>query len=294
MATAAGQRNPDIFSDVISRHLSDRIKLLLVYAILIVATVQTIYPLFWMVFGSLKTDADLFNNVWGPPRTMIWQNYVDAWRIADLGARIGNSIIITVLSLTVLLVVSSIAAYALARLQFPGRQAIFLIILATMMIPPEVTVIPLFIVVRTLGILNSRFGLVFVYAGTSMAFSIFLLRGFFMSIPPELEDAALVDGANRLQVFWYVVLPLARPGLATVAIFQGMFFWNEFFLAFIFIRQAELQTIPLGLVNFFYRYSADWTLYFAALSMVTIPVIVLYVAMQRWFIEGLTAGAVKS
>ena len=127
-----------------------------------------------------------------------------------------------------------------------------------------------------------------------MAFSIFLLRGFFMSIPPELEDAALVDGANRLQVFWHVVLPLARPGLATVAIFQGMFFWNEFFLAFIFIRQAELQTIPLGLVNFFYRYSADWTLYFAALSMVTIPVIVLYVAMQRWFIEGLTAGAVKS
>ena len=294
MAAASTNRRSNLFGDALSLYLTDRLKVFLVYAILIFATIQTIYPLIWMIFGSLKSDSDLFNNVWGPPRLIIWQNYLDAWRIADLGARIGNSIIVTVLSLTLLLIVSSIAAYALARLQFPGRQAIFLLILATMMIPPEVTVIPLFIVVRTLGILNSRFGLVFLYAGTSMAFSVFLLRGFFLAIPIELEDAALVDGANRLQVFWYMVLPLARPGLATVAIFQGMFIWNEFFLAFIFIRKKEMQTIPLGLVNFFYRYQADWTLYFAALTMVTVPVIILYVGMQRWFIEGLTAGAVKS
>ena len=294
MANALTYRRSDPSGDALSRYLRDRFKLVLSYAILIFATIQTIYPLIWMIFGSLKSDSDLFNNVWGPPRLVLWENYANAWRTAELGARIGNSIIVTVLSLTLLLIVSSIAAYALARLKFPGRQMIFLLILSTMMIPPEVTVIPLFIVVKTIGILNSRFGLVFVYAGTSTAFSIFLLRGFFMSIPPELEDAALVDGANRLQVFWHVVLPLARPGLATVAIFQGMFIWNEFFLAFIFIRHTELQTIPLGLVNFFYRYQADWTLYFAALAMVTVPVIVLYVGMQRWFIEGLTAGAVKS
>ena len=294
MATAPYKDRPDAFGDNFYRQLGEGLKVAVVYGILFFATLQTIYPLIWMIFGSLKSDSDLFNNIWGPPRSMIWQNYADAWQIADLGARIGNSIIVTVISLGLLLAVSSIAAYALARLSFPGRQVIFLLILATMMIPPEVTVIPLFIVVRNLGILNSRFGLIFVYVGTSMAFSIFLLRGFFMSIPPELEDAALVDGATRLHVFLYIVLPLARPGLATVAIFQGMFIWNEFFLAFIFIRQKELQTIPLGLVNFFNRYQAEWTLYFAALSMVTVPVIVLYVGMQRWFIEGLTAGAVKS
>lgn len=294
MAAAPYRERSDAFGDDFYLRLGKGFKLALVYGILIIATIQTIYPLIWMIFGSLKSDSDLFNNIWGPPRAIVWQNYVDAWRIAELGARIGNSIILTVISLVLLIAVSSIAAYALARLRFPGREVIFLLILASMMIPPEVTVIPLFIVVRDIGILNSRFGLVMVYAGTSMAFSIFLLRGFFMSIPQELEDAALVDGANRLRVFVYIVLPLARPGLATVAIFQGMFIWNEFFLAFIFIRQTELQTIPLGLVNFFNRYQADWTLYFAALTTVTIPVIALYVAMQRWFIEGLTAGAVKS
>ena len=294
MAAAPYQKRSDAFGDDFYLQLGKGFKLALVYGILIIATIQTIYPLIWMIFGSLKSDSDLFNNIWGPPRAIVWQNYVDAWRIAELGARIGNSIIMTVISLLLLIAVSSIAAYALARLRFPGREAIFLLILASMMIPPEVTVIPLFIVVRDIGILNSRFGLVMVYVGTSMAFSIFLLRGFFMSIPHELEDAALVDGANRLRVFVYIVLPLARPGLATVAIFQGMFIWNEFFLAFIFIRQTELQTIPLGLVNFFNRYQADWTLYFAALTTVTVPVIALYVAMQRWFIEGLTAGAVKS
>ena len=294
MAAAPYRERSDAFGDDFYLRLGKGFKLALVYGILIIATIQTIYPLIWMIFGSLKSDSDLFNNIWGPPRAIVWQNYVDAWRIAELGARIGNSIILTVISLVLLIAVSSIAAYALARLRFPGREVIFLLILASMMIPPEVTVIPLFIVVRDIGILNSRFGLVMVYVGTSMAFSIFLLRGFFMSIPHELEDAALVDGANRLRVFVYIVLPLARPGLATVAIFQGMFIWNEFFLAFIFIRQTELQTIPLGLVNFFNRYQADWTLYFAALTTVTIPVIALYVAMQRWFIEGLTAGAVKS
>ena len=294
MAAAPYRERSDAFSADAYRQLGAGLKLALVYGILIIATIQTIYPLIWMIFGSLKSDSDLFNNIWGPPRAIVWQNYVDAWRIAELGARIGNSIIMTVISLFLLIAVSSIAAYALARLRFPGREVIFLLILASMMIPPEVTVIPLFIVVRDIGILNSRFGLVMVYVGTSMAFSIFLLRGFFMSIPHELEDAALVDGANRFRVFIYIVLPLARPGLATVAIFQGMFIWNEFFLAFIFIRQTELQTIPLGLVNFFNRYQADWTLYFAALTTVTIPVIVLYVAMQRWFIEGLTAGAIKS
>jgi raffinose/stachyose/melibiose transport system permease protein len=189
--------------------------------------------------------------------------------------------------------VATPAAYAIARLALPGGRAIFIAILAMMMVPAQTTVIPLFLIVRDLGLLNSRLGLVLVYAATGAAFSIFVLRSFFLSIPTELEDAALCDGANRVQAFVHIVLPLARPGLATVAIFQGMEIWNEFFLAFIFIRDPGRQTIPLGLVEFFSRYQSEWVLYFAALTTISLPVIVLYVAMQRQFIQGLTAGALK-
>jgi raffinose/stachyose/melibiose transport system permease protein len=264
-----------------------------IYAALLFFAVQTVYPILWMIFGSLKTNEDLFTNVWGPPTVLQWGNYAEAWQIGSLGTRIGNSVFVTAASLALLLLVATPAAYAIARMALPGGRAIFIVILATMMVPAQTTLIPLFLIVKELGLLNSRVGLVLVYAATGAAFSIFVLQAFFQSIPPELEDAALCDGANRWQAFRQVVLPLARPGLATVAIFQGMEIWNEFFLAFIFIRDPERQTIPLGLVEFFSRYQSEWTLYFAALTTISLPVIILYVAMQRQFIEGLTAGALK-
>jgi len=274
-----------------TRH--DTFSIVAVYAVLAFFAIQTVYPIVWMVFGSLKTNDDLFTNVWGPPAILQWGNYAEAWRIGSLGTRIGNSLAVTAGSLALLLLVATPAAYAIARLTLPGGRALFFGILATMMVPAQTTLIPLFLIVKELGLLNSRLGLVLVYAATGTAFSIFVLRGFFLSIPHELEDAALCDGANRFQAFLHVVLPLARPGLATVAIFQGMEIWNEFFLAFIFVRDPERQTIPLGLVEFFFRYQSEWTLYFAALTTITLPVIALYVVMQRQFIEGLTAGALK-
>ncbi|MFN8590608.1 MAG: carbohydrate ABC transporter permease [Thermomicrobiales bacterium] len=267
--------------------------LIAIYAVLTIFAVQTVYPILWMIFGSLKSNEDLFTNIWGPPAVVQWANYPAAWEIGSLGTRIGNSMLVTAASIMLLLVVATPAAYALARLALPGGKVLFLAILALMMVPPQTTLIPLFLIVKNLGLLNSRLGLILVYAATGAAFSIFVLRAFFLSIPAELEDAALVDGANRFQVFLQVILPLARPGLATIAIFQGMEIWNEFFLAFIFIRDPERQTIPLGLVEFFSRYQSEWTLYFAALTTITLPVIVLYVAMQRQFIAGLTAGALK-
>lgn len=264
-----------------------------IYVVLAVFAVQTVYPILWMIFGSLKTNGDLFTNVWGPPRILQWANYAEAWQTGSLGTRIGNSVLITMGSLALLLLVATPAAYAIARMALPGARAIFLAILATMMVPAQTTLIPLFLIVKELGLLNSRLGLILVYAATGAAFSIFILRAFFLSIPAELEDAALCDRANRVQAFWHIMLPLARPGLATVAIFQGMEIWNDFFLAFIFIRDPGKQTIPLGLVEFFFRYQSEWTLYFAALTTITLPVIALYIVMQRQFIKGLTAGALK-
>jgi raffinose/stachyose/melibiose transport system permease protein len=149
-------------------------------------------------------------------------------------------------------------------------------------------------VARDLNIINSTVGISFIYAASIMPLSIFIMRSFFMSLPFDLEDAARVDGAGRTTILFRIMLPLARPGMALIIIFGFIEVWNDFFLAFLLLRQPEVQTIPLGLVNFFQQYDSLWNLYFAALMITTLPVIALFVLMQRQFIAGLTAGAVKA
>jgi raffinose/stachyose/melibiose transport system permease protein len=265
-----------------------------IYAALVIVLFQTLYPLIWVLFGSLKTKPELVNNVWGPPSSLVFDNYVQAWQMADMGNRIFNSVTVTVLSLAILIVVVTPCAYALARLRFPGRNVITGLVVGSMLVPPQVLAIPLFMVARDLNIINSTVGISFIYAASIMPLSIFIMRSFFMSLPFDLEDAARVDGAGRTTILFRIMLPLARPGMALIIIFGFIEVWNDFFLAFLLLRQPEVQTIPLGLVNFFQQYDSLWNLYFAALMITTLPVIALFVLMQRQFIAGLTAGAVKA
>ncbi|WP_051231203.1 carbohydrate ABC transporter permease [Kaistia adipata] len=265
-----------------------------IYAALVIVLFQTLYPLIWVLFGSLKTKPELINNVWGPPSSLVFENYVQAWQMADMGNRIFNSVTVTVLSLAILIVVVTPCAYALARLRFPGRGVITGLVVGSMLVPPQVLAIPLFMVARDLGIINSTVGISFIYAAAIMPLSIFIMRSFFLSLPFDLEDAARVDGAGRVAILVRIMLPLARPGMALIIIFGFIEVWNDFFLAFLLLRQPEVQTIPLGLVNFFQQYDSLWNLYFAALMITTLPVIALFVLMQRQFIAGLTAGAVKA
>lgn len=264
-----------------------------VYAALLLVLLQTVYPLLWVLFGSLKEKGELIGNVWGPPQTIVLQNYADAWSIAGIGSRLVNSLVTTGTALALIVVVTIPCAYAIARLRFPGRNLLLGILIAALLVPPQVMAIPLFTVARDLGLINSRFGVALIYAATGVPLSVFVLRGFFLSLPLELEDAARVDGAGRITILTRVMLPLVRPGVALVLILQFIEVWNEFFLAFMLLRQPDVQTIPLGLVNFFQQYDSLWTLYFAALVITTAPVILVFVLMQRQFIAGLTAGAVK-
>lgn len=264
-----------------------------VYVALLAVVAQTIYPLVWVFFGSLKERGEFIADNWGLPAAFRYENYVEAWRIGEMGERLFNSALVTGLALAILLVVTAPCAYAVARMRFPGRKPLLVVIVAAMLVPPQVTAIPLFTVARDLGLLNSRLGLALIYAASGLPLSVFILRGFLLSIPLELEDAARVDGASRWQVLTKIMLPLARPGLGLVVILQFIEIWNDFFLAFLLLRDPALQTIPLGLVNFFQRYESQWHLYFAALIITTLPVIVVFVLMQRQFIAGLTAGAVK-
>lgn len=268
-------------------------ELALVYAALIVVLLQTIYPLFWVLSGSLKTKNEIITNVWGPPAGLEFGNYAEAWKMAGMGMRIVNSVSITAAALVVLVAAATPCAYALARLRFRGRGVVTAAIVAAMFVPPQVMAIPLFMVARDLGLINNRLGVAVIYAASSLPLSVFILRSFFLTLPADLEDAARVDGASRFQVLLHIMLPLIRPGVALVLIFGFIEIWNDFFLAFLLLRKPELQTIPLGLVSFFQQYDSLWNLYFAALMITTLPVIIVFLLMQRQFIAGLTAGAVK-
>ena len=264
-----------------------------VYGALALVLVQTLYPLLWVLFGSLKTKQEMLDNVWGPPSSLLLQNYADAWRIAGMGSRIINSVLVTACALIILVIVATPCAYAVARLRFRGRGFVVAVAVAAMLVPPQVMAIPVFIVARDLGLINSRIGIAFIYAATSLPLSVFILRSFFLTLPAELEDAARMDGASRLEILVHVMLPLVRPGVALILIFGFIEIWNDFFLAFLLLRDLSVQTIPLGLVSFFQQYDSLWSLYFAALTITTLPVIIVFIAMQRQFIAGLTAGAVK-
>lgn len=267
---------------------------LLTWGLLALVTAQTLYPLIWVLSGSFKQKQEVVTNTWGLPETLNWSNYAEAWRVADIGARIFNSVTITALALALILLAALPAAYALARIRFRGRGIVMAGIVAAMLVPPQVMAIPLFMTVRDLGLLNSRVGIALVHAAANLPLAIFILRSFFLTLPMELEDAASIDGASRLETLWLVILPLVRPGIALVTIFSFIEIWNDFFLSFLLLRSPDLQTIPLGLVNFFQQYGSMWNLYFAALVMTTLPVILVFVLMQKQFVAGLTAGAVKS
>jgi raffinose/stachyose/melibiose transport system permease protein len=263
------------------------------YAVVGSATVVVGYPVLWMLLQSFKTKFELYANVWGLPQQLFLDNYVQAWRIARMGTYVFNSLIVSVGTVAIVLVLASLAGYAFARLRFAGRQVLFYAFIFSLIVPLQVTIIPLYAVVSGLGLTNTYFALILPYAAGGLPLSIFLLRAFFESVPREIEEAARIDGCSELAAFWRVVLPISGPGLATVTILQFLGAWNEFLLALIFIRNPALRTIPLGLQSFFFEYAVEWGYLFAALSMATVPVVLVYVLMQRHFISGLTAGAVK-
>ena len=276
-----------------TRGAAGRLSRLLTYALLAGVLVVTLYPLIWMLFGSLKSDAEFYTNIWGPPALPIWQNYRDAWATGAIGQSFVNSLVVTSSTVAIMLACTSLAAYAFATISFPGRNFLFYLFLISMMVPQAVLVIPTFTVISQLGLVNTRLSLVLVYAAGQMGFGTFILRAYFLSLPRELSDAALIDGCTHFGAFWRVILPLARPGLAAVLIIASMATWNEYFLGSILIRSSELRTLPLGLVGFIQQYTTHYPQYFAALVMLTLPITVLYLVGQRQFQSGLVAGALQ-
>jgi raffinose/stachyose/melibiose transport system permease protein len=276
------------------RHQLDPVLLnrILAYGLLIILTIIAVYPMIWIVVNSLKTDVELFQVTWQMPKNPMWQNYARAWNFG-IARYILNSAIVTIASVTLTVTLSLMGAYALARFTFPLKNALFFFILGGLMLSPQVAVIPLFRILVTLGIYNTYFAMIIPYVAFGIPFTTFLLRSYILSIPRELEEAALIDGAGHIGVFRHVIVPLSRPIIASAALLEAMRVWNEFMFALTFIESNDLKTLPVGVASFSSALRTEYTVIMAGLVIAAIPMIIVFLVAQRQFIRGLTAGGIK-
>jgi ABC-type glycerol-3-phosphate transport system permease component len=259
------------------------------YIILIWLAIFTGAPLFWMLITSVKERHEVFGTFL--PNMIDFSNYARVWRGLNLSQHLLNSLFVTGVTVSIVIVTATLAAYAFARLEFPGRDLIFYIFLAAMMIPGHAILVPMFIFLKRINLLNTLPGLSYSFLGGSIPFATFLMRAFFRTLPNELGDAGRIDGCNELGVFYRIYLPLARPGMATILIFQFVSSWNEFLFSTTFISDPNLKTIQPAVYQAVGRYSVDYAALSAGLVIALIPILVMYLLMQRQFIKGLTAGA---
>lgn len=260
---------------------------LALHALLIAGSVVMLLPFVWMLSTSLKLPPDIFTYppVW-IPNPIAWQNYVKTVTVMPFGRFYLNSLIVTTSVTLLQLLTSSLAAFAFARMRFPGRNALFLLYLATLMIPFQVTMIPNFILVRALGWYDTYQALILPPAFS--AFSTFLLRQYFLGIPRELDEAARIDGATSLRIWWQVIMPLAGPAIAALATFVSLNSWNDFLWPLIITNSPSMRTLPVGLSAFQGQYKTDWNLLMAGSVIAMLPVLLVYIIGQRWFIKGIT------
>lgn len=262
------------------------------YLIFIVLAVAVMYPLLWMVMSSLKSRYGIFQDPLGLPHAVNTDNYVRALGEGNFKLNLINSLIVTIPSVLLLVLVSSLAAFAFARLTFRGRTVLFYLLLIGVMVPPQSIVIPVFQVVFRMGLLNTFPGLILVYMSWSPV-AILILTTFFRGIPQEIFEAAQIDGAGILRTFARVGLPLAKPAIATVAIFYFVWIFNDFLYPLVLLQDPNKATIPLGLMQFQGLYRVDWGTQNAALTMAVAVPVIFYMFFQDKFVRGLTAGALK-
>jgi multiple sugar transport system permease protein len=270
-----------------------------VHLILMLGAVIMVMPFAWMLSTSLKNQNEVFS--YPPewiPSTLVWDNYVRAWQAAPFARYFVNSIIVAVAVTLGTLVTSSLAAYAFARIRFPGRDALFAIYLSSMMIPHQMTIIPSYLVLGDLGALSPALGLDTYFAliapFLASAFGVFLLRQSFLTLPNELEDAAILDGCGKLGFLWRIVIPLSRPALATLALFTFMANWNSYLWPLIVTNSNNMRTVQIGLKYFVGQEGvSQWALLMAAAVFVTLPIVMVYFFVQKQFVQGIASTGIK-
>jgi N-acetylglucosamine transport system permease protein len=269
----------------------------LIYLLLGIWGVSVLYPLLWTLLDALKNNEQFYkHHPWALPELpLLWSNFSYVWSTYNLSSYFVNSLVVTLGSTLLGLVLSATTAYVIARFPFKGSGLLFLFYIASMMIPFSLALIPLFFLVNKLHIGNSLLGLILVYATTLIAFGVFVLVGFFRSLPKEMEEAAAIDGASYYGTFFRVILPLAQPGLMTVAIVNILNIWNEYIVGLVIVNDPTRYTLPIGIavMQAEMQYRTEWGPLFAGLFISVVPVLVLYIFFQSRIASGITAGAVK-
>jgi len=270
--------------------LAARIATVLVLA---AVSVTTIYPMVFMLATALKTQRDYLFHPYGLPRPPTLENLGSAWVNARVGQYVGNSAIVVVSAVILSWVVCSLAGYAFSHLRFPGRRALFLALLGSMVIAPQVIIIPVYTMLIHLGLHNKHIGLILVYVTFATPFGAYLLTSYFRAVPKELVEAAQVDGANHLQILWRVMLPIGRPAMLTLGIFNFLWMWNELLFSLLILQDDRTRTLMVGIANLRGQYTTNIPLLSAGLFLAALPVLIVFFLFQSQLQKGMTMGAVK-
>jgi N-acetylglucosamine transport system permease protein len=265
------------------------------HAFFLAYSVAVVYPVIWVIISSFKNTLEIFASPWKLPQTLRWANYFRALVEAQLARYFLNSIFVTVVSLILVLIIGSMAAYVLARIPFRGQKFFYYFFISGLVFTVFLVLVPLFILLKDLHLFDSYFGLVLVYVAYNLALTIFILVGFFRTVPNELSEAARLDSCSEFGIYWRIIMPMAKSGLVTAAIFNALNLWNEFIFAMIILATSALRTLPVGLAAMMNRnqYRTDWPALFAGLVIVIIPTFIVYAIFQRQLTENVTAGALK-
>lgn len=265
----------------------------LIQIFLAAAALFMLYPIFMMVLSGFKTTPEIFMSPFSLPERLNTENFQVIWNKTDVPRYFLNSVIVTLSSIILLLVTGTMAAYAIARYKFRGTLMVSLFFLSGLMLPIRLAIIPLFIQLKYLGLIDSLLGLIFIYTAMSLPATVFILTGFLRSLPKELEDSARMDGASELRIMIDIMVPLISPALVIAGIYSAVPIWNDFFFPLIFIQSPEWKTLAQGLTSFFGEYSINYGVLYAGLSLASLPMILIFIVQSRRFIAGMTAGALK-
>lgn len=290
MAPQSPHRAVPILGVRARRHVTRQIA----YLLCLVIGGMTLLPLAWLLRSSVMTLDQIF--IFPPqwiPRPWAWENYPTALDTVPMLHYFKNTMTILVPTVVGTVVTASLAAFGFSRLRWPGRDMVFGVLMTALMLPYAVTLIPTFLLWAELSLVNTYWPLIVPHWFGGHIFYVFLLRQFFRTIPRELDEAAIIDGANLLQVLWHIIVPLSRPALVTVAIFSGLFVWNDFLGPLIYLNDSRKFTLALGLAEFTGLYRSEWHLLMAAAALVTAPVVVLFLVAQRYFVEGITLTGIN-
>jgi len=263
------------------------------FMIMVFYVVLIIYPLFNMVISSFKSNKDILTTPFALPASVDFENYRTVWVDKGFSRYFLNSLIVTTAAMAFVILFGSMGAYGISRYTYRASTLIYMLFLSGIMLPLKAAIIPLFLLIRKLGLINTQLSVIMIFIAMGLPSTVFILSGFMKGIPLELEYAARIDGCSDFQIYRRVVMPMTAPAVALVTIYNAVPIWNDFFFPLVFLQSNRLKTLPVGLSTFFGQHSTNWSLLFTSLSLAIIPMLILYLFMSKYFIKGMTAGAVK-